>query len=66
MVLAVRPGSGEVQILMSGGLCEKDGEDPLEDEESMEMLRKAFVREAKKQWNLLPENVRLGRRCSLD
>lgn len=42
------PGSGNVQVLLKGGLCQKDGRDPVHCGKMMELCRRAFEVEAEK------------------
>lgn len=47
------PGAGHVQVLLMGDLCEKEGLDPLLDEELMEMCRKGLEGVARKMYESL-------------
>ncbi|KAF1847071.1 uncharacterized protein K460DRAFT_402437 [Cucurbitaria berberidis CBS 394.84] len=61
MALTVNPGMGDVQILLKGELREKEGKDPLHDEELMEMLRDGFDQQAVREWvATLPTDSRAG------
>ncbi|CAN9245942.1 unnamed protein product [Alternaria alternata] len=42
LCLAVLPNHGELSILLKGDLCEKDGNDPMYDEELLAMCKEGF------------------------
>ncbi|KAH9877922.1 hypothetical protein J1614_003139 [Plenodomus biglobosus] len=47
------PGAGHVQVLLMGDLCEKEGLDPLLDDELMEMCRKGLEDVARRMYESL-------------
>jgi len=48
MCLAVDARWGNVTVLLKGELCEKEGKDPMNDEEMMQLCIEGFSKEAEK------------------